>query len=152
MAAGRPSKLTKAVIAKTAILAAKGLSDSQLIEVFEIAPQTLENWKKDDRFLEALSAGKENADERVVNSLYHRACGYSHPEDKIFNANGKPLVVPTIKHYPPDTAAIIFWLKNRQPLQWRDRQELTGADGAPLTASVEVIFAGSQGQNKGGVP
>ncbi len=26
-----------------------------------------------------------------------------------------------IKHYPPDPAAAIFWLKNRQPKRWRDR-------------------------------
>ncbi len=30
-------------------------------------------------------------------------------------------MVPTIKHYPPDTTACIFWLKNRQRDKWRDR-------------------------------
>ncbi|HKV99172.1 MAG TPA: hypothetical protein VJN96_05075 [Vicinamibacterales bacterium] len=27
------------------------------------------------------------------------------------------------KQFPPDTAAMIFWLKNRQPKRWRDRRE-----------------------------
>ena len=27
------------------------------------------------------------------------------------------------KHYPPDSTAAIFWLKNRQPKVWRDRVE-----------------------------
>jgi hypothetical protein len=28
------------------------------------------------------------------------------------------------KHYPPDTTACIFWLKNRKPREWRNRTEL----------------------------
>jgi hypothetical protein len=30
--------------------------------------------------------------------------------------------VPYVKHYPPETAAAIFWLKNRQGQQWREKQ------------------------------
>ena len=133
MPAGRPSKLTKAVIAKTARLAEKGLSDSQLAEVFDVSVVTLNAWKNNHEFLKALSAGKENADERVVNSLYHRACGYSHPEDKIFQYEGNPVIVPTIKHYPPDTPAAIFWLKNRQSDKWRDKSEV---DLGPETSTL----------------
>ena len=29
-----------------------------------------------------------------------------------------------IEHYPPDTTAAIFWLKNRQPGKWRDKKEV----------------------------
>ena len=29
-----------------------------------------------------------------------------------------------IEHYPPDTTAAIFWLKNRQPEKWRDKKEV----------------------------
>ena len=33
--------------------------------------------------------------------------------------------VEYIEHYPPDTTAAIFWLKNRQPvLKWRDKKEV----------------------------
>jgi DNA-directed RNA polymerase specialized sigma24 family protein len=39
--------------------------------------------------------------------LYQRALGYDH--------NGK--------HYPADVTACIFYLKNRAPEEWRDRQE-----------------------------
>jgi hypothetical protein len=27
------------------------------------------------------------------------------------------------KHYPADVTACIFWLKNRLPAEWRDRQD-----------------------------
>lgn len=37
-------------------------------------------------------------------------------------------IVPTIKHYPPDTVAGIFWLKNRQPDKWREKQEIAIED------------------------
>ena len=34
--------------------------------------------------------------------------------------------------YPPDTNAARHWLNNRQRDKWRERQEITGADGDPL--------------------
>ena len=29
-----------------------------------------------------------------------------------------------IKHYPPDSTAMIFWLKNRQKEKWRDKHDV----------------------------
>jgi hypothetical protein len=78
----------------------------------------------------------------VASKLFHRAIGYEHPEDKIFNNNGEEMVVPTIKHYPPDTTAAIFWLKNRQPDKWRDRQEIDNnignKDGQPFMINMKA--------------
>lgn len=44
------------------------------------------------------------------------------------------IVKQTIKHYPPDTTACIYWTKNRMPERWRDvrQTELTGKDGGPV--------------------
>jgi hypothetical protein len=116
-----------------------GLSDSQMAVALDVSVVTLNAWKKKDAFLKALSAGKAIADERVENALYHRACGYSHPEDKIFNANGVALVVPTIKHYPPDTEAAKFWLVNRQKERWANKQavELSGEVKHDLAPALE---------------
>jgi len=106
-------------------MASYGMTDKQMADVVGVSEQTVNNWKlKDPNFFESLKAEKEIADARVERSLFERATGYSHPEDKIFNDNGTPLVVQTVKHYPPDTTAAIFWLKNRKPKEWRDRQEL----------------------------
>ena len=38
--------------------------------------------------------------------------------------DGKIVKIETIKHYPPETAAMIFWLKNRKKEYWRDKQEV----------------------------
>ena len=121
---GRPTLFDKRVKEIVSILAPKGLTDAEMANVIGVTEQTFNNWKSaHPSFFESLKDWKREADEKVVRSLYERACGYSHPEDKIFNDNGNPLVVPTIKHYPPDSTAMIFWLKNRQPEQWRDKPE-----------------------------
>ena len=47
-----------------------------------------------------------------------------------------------IKHYAPDTTAIIYWLKNRQPQNWRDTREIemTGAGGGPLVIRTNAMM------------
>lgn len=121
---GRPSKFDKSKEA-IKIMALKGFTDKEMAGVLGITQQTLDNWKKKDkRFFGSLKDWKAQADQQVERSLYARACGYSHQEDKFFNVDGDVFAVETIKHYPPDTTAAIFWLKNRQPLVWRDRHQI----------------------------
>ena len=131
---GQPSKFNdyKELLIK---LAKYGLTDKQMADVIGVTEQTINNWKlRNADFFESLKENKKIADAQVVKSLFERATGYSHEEDKIFNDNGKPLIVPTVKHYAPDTTAAIFWLKNRDPENWRDKQdlELAGKDGGPI--------------------
>ena len=136
---GRPSKYKKEYAAMAERIALLGATDAELAAVFNVGETTINAWKKAHvEFSEALKKGKVFADARVAERLFNRALGYSHPEDKIFNNNGEPMVVPTTKHYPPDTTACIFWLKNRQKDQWRDKQEheLTGKDSGPLEISI----------------
>jgi len=123
---GRPTKYNKEYHSNIIYWMAKtGLTDKQMAGELGITEKTLNNWKNaHEEFLLSLKRGKEEPDSKVEDALYQRALGYSHPEDKIFNQNGVPLVVPTIKHYPPDPTAIIFWLKNRRPDKWRDKQEI----------------------------
>lgn len=55
--------------------------------------------------------------------MFERATYYSHPDTHISNFQGDITVTPLTKHYPPDTTACIFWLKNRKPKDWRDKVE-----------------------------
>jgi hypothetical protein len=41
----------------------------------------------------------------------------------------KPVIVPYIKHVPPDVTAGIFWLKNRDPQHWHDVQNVEHVAG-----------------------
>lgn len=124
---GRPSPFDNIDMKQVEKLAVQGWTDVQMADFFGVTEQTWTNWKNSKpKFFGSLKNWKVAADARVERTLYERATGYSHPEDKVFNDNGTALIVPTIKHYPPDTTAAIFWLKNRQPKEWRDKKEFTG--------------------------
>lgn len=102
-----------------------GAIDKDLARFFGVTEQTINNWKNDHpTFFESMSKGKEQADAMVAKSLFKRATGYSHPETKIATRDGQ--ITDTLdveKHYAPDTAAISFWLRNRQPDLWREKTE-----------------------------
>jgi transcriptional regulator with XRE-family HTH domain len=122
---GRPTAYKEEYNEQARKLCLLGFTDKQLADFFDVTEQTINNWKKDyPEFFESLKKGKDIADANVAYSFYQRAIGYEHPEDKIFNNNGKEMIVKTIKHYPPDTAAALSWLKNRQAEKWRDKQEI----------------------------
>lgn len=129
---GRPSKYEKIDLKQVEMAARKGWTDEEMCEFFGVVRSTWYEWKlKHKEFSDSLKEWKEEANSRVERSLYERAMGYSVPEDKIFNQNGEPLIVPTTKNYPPDTAAAIFWLKNRNPEKWKDKQDIDFNDKTP---------------------
>lgn len=122
---GRPSSYRKEFVQQAKKLAALGATDMDVADFFGVHVATIHRWKLEHtEFRDSLRLGKEVADERVVNSLYHRAVGYSHPEDDIRAVEGKIIITPTIKQYPPDTTAAIFWLKNRRHDEWRDKTDV----------------------------
>jgi len=102
-----------------------GATDEQLAEFLGVGEATIQKWKKaHEEFHSALKKGKVEADARVAQSLYRRAMGYSHVEEELFHNKGEVVRAETVKHYPPDPTSMIFWLKNRQPTLWRDKQQL----------------------------
>lgn len=116
---GRPTDYKPEYARQAAKACEMGATDKDLAEFFDVCEATINNWKKDHpSFLESLKS-KDVANKRVERALYEKATGYSHNEDKVFNDNGTPLVVPTIKHYPPDTGACIIWLANRDQERWK---------------------------------
>lgn len=133
---GRPTKYDPETFPGRAYrLSLLGLKDKDLCDAFGVDINTIYHWKRTKpNFLKAIKEGKEQADEHVAESLYHRARGYSHREEKIFCNDGEIVRAETTKHYPPDTRAIEFWLKNRHPEKWREKQqhELSGPDGGPI--------------------
>lgn len=136
---GRPSGYKKEYAKQAVHLCKLGATDIEIADFFQVSVATISNWKNAHKdFLEALKTGKSKSDERVERSLYHRAIGYSFDSEEIFNGKDGVVRVPIRKHIPPDTTAMIFWLKNRRKEQWRDRQqhELTGEDGKPIEINI----------------
>ena len=77
-----------------------GYTDAQLGVFFDVTEQTINNWKNaHPSFFESIKSGKDIADGEVVDSLRRKAMS-------------------------GDPTACIFWLKNRQPKNWRDKQEI----------------------------
>lgn len=122
---GRPSAFTFEMMRQVRFLCERGCTDVELAEFFGVCEKTLNNWKKTHpEFLQSLKDGKAVADNKVQRSLFERATGYSHPDVHISNFQGTVTATPLTKHYPPDTTAAIFWLKNRRPGEWRDKVDV----------------------------
>ena len=113
-----------------------GLSDEQIAHNIGIRTSTFYEWSnRFPEFAEAIKKKKALVDYEVENALHKRALGYKVTLKK-------PIKVKTKKqlkdkglieeehieyaeeevYIPPDTAAQIFWLKNRRPDKWRDKQ------------------------------
>ena len=45
----------------------------------------------------------------------------------------------TIKEVAGDTTAQIFWLKNRKPAEWRDKQNIEIEQNKPFEVSITVV-------------
>lgn len=138
---GRPSTYKENYAELAGKVAKLGATDEDLADVFDVKVSTIDSWKKRHiEFKQALKDGKAIADAEVAQSLYHRATGYSHREEKILVVGGKVQRVMTTNHYPPDTTSMIFWLKNRRPDLWRDKHnhEHTGKDGERLNAEPTI--------------
>ena len=97
-----------------------GLTDEQIAKNLGIGIRTFYEYKsKYPQFSQSLKKGKEIVDYEVENALLKRALGYEY--DEVTYENGEETKRVT-KQVVPDTTAIIFWLKNRRPDKWRDKQ------------------------------
>jgi len=144
--AGRPSQFGTIKQNQLKQLVIAGWDDSQVSKFFGVTETTLNNYKKKyPKFFTSLKDWKKEADLKVEKSLYQRAIGYKYDEvvyekskigglgiklkdneiDGIKHCESNKTKV-TVKEVVPDVTAQIFWLKNRQPEQWRDVQEVIG--------------------------
>ncbi len=109
--------------------ARNGLTDEQIAKNMGISRSTLAEWKKKySDISDTLKKGKDVVDIEVENALLKKALGYSYKETtkelSVDKQTGESKLIVTkevTKHIAPDTAAGIFWLKNRRPDEWRDR-------------------------------
>lgn len=125
MPAGRPSDFKEEYIKQAYKLALLGATDVEMSDFFNTSEVTFNKWKKDyPEFLKSLKRGKLDADARVTKRLFERAMGYEHDDLYITQYQGKIVQETIRKYFPPDTTACIFWLKNRQPDKWREKQEI----------------------------
>lgn len=134
---GRPSKYRKEYAEQARKLCAQlGATEADIAQFLGVATRTVERWKVDHPdFCRALKLGKKVADARVEQSLYRRATGYMHESEKIFQHGGEVVRAKTVEQYPPDTTACIFWLKNRDKANWRDKQDMEHSGSIHVTVN-----------------
>lgn len=117
-----------------------GMTNEQMATALGISFSTFQAWlTRHITFREAVREGKEQADAKVVYSLYQAAVGYTHPSEqiltnriktydpisgKLIGEHTEALRVPITKQYPPNVKAGIHWLGARQPTQWSQRKEV----------------------------
>lgn len=107
---GRPQKWAKvsAAVPAAKVIAAMtefGATNREIAKVLGVHGEHFQEWQRTFPDLRlALKKGKERADDRVVDALYHQAL-------------------------KGNVIACIFWLKNRDQANWRDKRELALPDG-----------------------
>lgn len=116
--------LTKDGLDRIESYARDGLTDKQIAANIGVAERTFTDWKKKYNAINAaLKKGKMPVDFEVENKLLQRAKGFEYEEVETYIKEVDGVQTKTIKKVKkyalPDTSAIIFWLKNRKPEQWR---------------------------------
>lgn len=135
---GRPTKYKEEYCEQARKLCLLGFTDMQLAEFFEVTVSTIYKWKLDfPEFSDAIKSGKVIADAEITESLYKRAFGYNTKVTKEEVSDGGKKTIEE-KHIPGDTTAMIFWLKNRQPQMWRDKQVLEHSGSVQQLSDDEI--------------
>ena len=140
MPAGRPSKFKEEYVKLARELCESGAIIRDLADAFGVANSTIHQWRlKHPRFADAIKDGKHVADDRVEESLFTRAVGYRQDAVRIFLPKGsrEPVFAEYIEEVQPDVTAQIFWLKNRRPDRWRDKQVVEHEMDADLAARLD---------------
>ena len=157
MPAGRPTSY-RAEYAEQAekLCLLLGATDAQLAEFFNVCEDTITEWKKvHPEFSLSLRAGKRVADTEVAHSLFNRAKGAQYITNQAikvkrieYDDKGKKtlekeevVIVPVETIEPPDTTACSFWLKNRQPADWRDKTDVAHSGEVTIKRTLNDFYA-----------
>lgn len=118
-----------------------GLTDKQIAQNMGVAYSTLKDRKnRFSDFSATLKRGKEVIDRQVENALLKRALGYEYIETtKELTDQGLTVTKKVTKQVAPDTTAQIFWLKNRKPQEWRDKQEIEHSGGLDISGTADKL-------------
>lgn len=144
--------MTESALLRVKGWARDGLSDIQICQNMGIGQRTFYEWvERFPQFAQALKEGKEPVDIQVENALLKSAIGYTVTLRKPIKVRTKKQLKDkgTIEeehieyaeeeiHIPAQTAAQIFWLKNRKPTQWRDKRETEVKTDEPVKVILDV--------------
>lgn len=128
-------------------IAQRGLSDSEMAELFGISPELMESWKAQyPSFSRAIEEGRTELDELVIAALFTAATGLDpktrerariRKQKAISLGEGDFTVVDLEEDLPAQVQAQRYWLNNRAPKFWGDKTQI-GGDRSPGAAPIGV--------------
>jgi len=160
---GRPSKYKEIEKQLPAIilLYEKGCIDAEVAKAIGICEKTLNNYKNEHpEFLQPIKEAKEIENNKVIDSLLKRAHGFEYTEEHQegikqdeYDKDGKVIgfkVIPSKvkkikKMFPPETAACIFWLCNRDRANWQQRQSMEHGINSSISDLIKKANANPTG-------
>lgn len=145
---GRPTKYKEEYAELAYMRCLLGATDKDLAEFFKVNEDTIYEWRNvHEEFSDSISRGKEIADIKVANALYMGTQDRTVKEQQAFKIKVGQFeeeveIVEVEKVIPADFRNQMFWLKNRSPKNWRDKQdvELSGDKENPVQVELSVDF------------
>lgn len=135
---GDPEKICK----QAHEMALCGMSDMQIARCLLIDKSTFSRWQQwFPELKDAVDSARVEKIGKVVDALYQRAVGYSHPEIKVLSTKHGIECIPVTKHYPPDVAAIQTILFNRMPHLWKSTNKLEVITGEGEKEAAETDYS-----------
>lgn len=129
---------------------ARDFTLSDIAKKIGVSEKTLISWRKTyPEIKQAIKDGKEIVDYRVENALLKVALGYTttdiktiiSPPDK--NGNRSIRVEKTEREIPPNPTAIMCWLNNRKPEQWKRNRDMLYTKDKDNNIVVNIIRKGA---------
>lgn len=135
---GRPTKFDEKIVQKVEVLTKEGKTNEQIADLLGISRTTLFTWcGKYGDLMNALKAGKDISDDLVEIALFQRALGYTRTVKKThITKYGEAVEYDEHMVLPPDPTSAIFWLKNRRPEKWREKNDTIPNEGINLVVRV----------------
>lgn len=105
--------------------AANGCTLDEIAHNMGVHRATLQRWMADHNDIrDAVKDGRAMAIEAVENALFRRASGQCVVREttEVTTPDGEVQTRVVTKELPPDTGALVFFLKNRMPEKYSDRR------------------------------
>ena len=128
-----------------------GYKESEIAEKIGITSKTLSVWKKTyPEFKACFERGREVIDYMVENALLKAALGYTVEESEVVigypdkNGNRRSKVTTTRKHVPGNVTAMLAWLNNRKPNEWKRNRDTMITEEGDKQITVKIVKASSK--------
>lgn len=115
----------------------------ELGEFLKVKYSAISRWMEaHPEFKEAVMRAREQVDDNVENALLRTAKGFTVKLNKQrVTKDGDVIDTVDEVHVPPNPAAAQFWLKNRRPARWQDKQIVQGELSGSFVDLVEKHLA-----------